>query len=173
MNSRILRAIAIDDETLGLERLKDLIDHQQTLKYMEGIKLGEKINQLQPAAILVYVTAYESYALDAYNNFAFTYLLKPVTHGQITEFKTRQKAMVMISNAMERINLSEEDLQRIKTCDDYYLFSTWAVDLAAPAIGRKIFNGVGDNRLAPHSSFTYAEAVIAIDNMLKAASLID
>lgn len=117
--NRLLKVIAIDDEDLGLSRIKELIDNQALLSFeagfndpikaleylekhaidlvftdiemleMNGIDLGHKINELNPNIIIVYVTAYKEYALDAFKNYAFGYLLKPVTDGQLTELVTK------------------------------------------------------------------------------------
>ncbi len=44
-----------------------------------GIQLGEEIKALYQDAVLVFVTAYENYALEAFGVRAFHYLLKPLT----------------------------------------------------------------------------------------------
>ncbi|MEN6326442.1 MAG: LytTR family DNA-binding domain-containing protein [Syntrophomonas sp.] len=46
---------------------------------MSGIQLGEKIKALYKDTIIVYITAYEKYALEAFRVRAFHYLLKPLT----------------------------------------------------------------------------------------------
>jgi DNA-binding LytR/AlgR family response regulator len=46
---------------------------------MNGITLGKKIRLLYPGAVLIYITAHEEYAYEAYQVRAFHYLLKPLT----------------------------------------------------------------------------------------------
>jgi len=46
---------------------------------MNGIQLGEKIKTLYEDTVIVYITAYEKYALEAFRVRAFHYLLKPLT----------------------------------------------------------------------------------------------
>ena len=44
-----------------------------------GIQLGNQIKALYPDAIVIYITAHEKYALEAFRVRAFHYLLKPLT----------------------------------------------------------------------------------------------
>lgn len=44
-----------------------------------GIRLGEKVKALCDDAVIIYITAYEEYALEAFRVRAFHYLVKPVT----------------------------------------------------------------------------------------------
>lgn len=46
---------------------------------MDGIQLGELVKRERPDTIIVYVTAHEEYALDAYRVRAFHYLVKPLS----------------------------------------------------------------------------------------------
>lgn len=46
---------------------------------ISGIQLGEKIKALYKDTIIVYITAHEKYALEAFRVRAFHYLLKPLT----------------------------------------------------------------------------------------------
>ena len=50
-----------------------------------GISLGEQIKALSKDAVIVYVTAHEKYALDAFGVRAFHYLLKPLTREKFEE----------------------------------------------------------------------------------------
>jgi DNA-binding LytR/AlgR family response regulator len=46
---------------------------------LNGIKLGERIKESCEDAVIVYITAHEKYALEAFQVRAFHYLLKPLT----------------------------------------------------------------------------------------------
>lgn len=48
-----------------------------------GIQLGEKIKDLYPSTVIIYITAHEEYALKAFALRAFHYLLKPLTKDQL------------------------------------------------------------------------------------------
>jgi DNA-binding LytR/AlgR family response regulator len=53
--------------------------------WTNGIRLGEKIKALYEDTVLVYITAYEKYALEAFGVRAFHYLLKPLTREKFNE----------------------------------------------------------------------------------------
>lgn len=103
----VLKTIIVDDEPLAIERVKaismdipkvnivetfdspynaleyskdnevDLAILDINMPEIDGIELGKKLRELQPKIVLIYVTGYEEYALDAYNIYAAAYLLKP------------------------------------------------------------------------------------------------
>jgi two-component system, LytTR family, response regulator len=50
---------------------------------MNGIQLAEKLKQLAPQTKVIYVTAFEQYALEALRQNAFDYLLKPVDRAEL------------------------------------------------------------------------------------------
>ncbi|MBN2796783.1 MAG: S-layer homology domain-containing protein [Clostridia bacterium] len=86
---------------------------------------------------------------------------------------SREEAMVISANVMSVIGLNDFDRSRMETFDDFDSISSWAKALVAPAVGAHIFNGIGDNLLAPHEKITYAEAVAAIYNLLVSAKIIN
>lgn len=52
---------------------------------IDGIKLGKKIKETYNDAVIIYITAYEKYALEAFRVRAFHYLIKPVTVEKFSE----------------------------------------------------------------------------------------
>jgi DNA-binding LytR/AlgR family response regulator len=56
----------------------DLVFLDINMDELDGIRLGEAIRARHPDAMIVYVTAFEQYALDAFRVRAFHYLLKPL-----------------------------------------------------------------------------------------------
>ncbi len=52
---------------------------------MDGINLGDKIKSLYKETVIVYVTAHEKYALEAFRVRAFHYLLKPLKKEKFTQ----------------------------------------------------------------------------------------
>jgi DNA-binding LytR/AlgR family response regulator len=62
---------------------------------MDGIKLGEAIRVKYPDMILVYVTAYGQYAVDAFRVRAFHYLLKPIE---------REAFRVLLRDVLDRLS---------------------------------------------------------------------
>jgi len=67
---------------------------------MNGIQLGEKIKALYEDTIVVYITAHEKYALEAFGVRAFHYLLKPLTKEKFT--RMLDEAIGFIGNKNEK-----------------------------------------------------------------------
>jgi two-component system LytT family response regulator len=52
---------------------------------MDGIELGGKLREMHADTVIVYVTAHEKYALEAFRVRAFHYLVKPLTRDKVLE----------------------------------------------------------------------------------------
>lgn len=68
----------------------EIVEHQPKFLFldiempgMNGIQLAEKLKQLAPHTKVIYVTAFEKYALNALRQNAFDYLLKPVDRAEL------------------------------------------------------------------------------------------
>lgn len=76
------RVVAASEPAAFLEALRcaapDLVFLDIELGNESGLDLGKKIRELYPAALIVYVTAYGQYALEAFQVRAFHYLVKPI-----------------------------------------------------------------------------------------------
>ncbi|MBG9754397.1 response regulator [Lysinibacillus sphaericus] len=62
---------------------------------MDGLALGEKIQELLPDVEIVFTTGFDQYALDAFNLHAVDYLLKPI---QITRLEKTLDRLEQINN---------------------------------------------------------------------------
>lgn len=71
----------------GLENLSaqkpDILFLDIEMKEMNGIKLAQKIESLSAQTEIVFVTAYDEYALQAFNVHAVDYILKPIETGRL------------------------------------------------------------------------------------------
>lgn len=118
-----MKVLIIDDETLARERLvnllaeidKDLsvtearnginalelINHDLPnlvlldvrMPQMDGIETAYHINQLASPPSIIFTTAYEDYALDAFNVHAIDYLMKPIRREYLQQALNRAKAL--------------------------------------------------------------------------------
>ena len=109
-----MRVMIFDDEQLILNHLKEILSqfedidivyestsHSEALKHFEevnpeivfadismpemnGVELAERIFEMRPASKLVFVTAYEQYAVEAFRVNAVDYVLKPITTSKIS-----------------------------------------------------------------------------------------
>jgi len=89
------------------------------------------------------------------------------------ELISRQEAMAMYANAMDLVNLTVVEPDRILAYRDNNIISTWAYQSVKSAIGAKVFNGRSSDIIDPLGTLTHAEAATAIWNLLVESELID
>lgn len=58
-----------------------------------GLQVAEKIAQLEQPPAVIFTTAYDQYALEAFNAFATGYLLKPIKKDKLQEALEKAQAM--------------------------------------------------------------------------------
>jgi two-component system response regulator AlgR len=63
---------------------------------MDGIELAQHLNKLHKPPVIVFTTAYDSYAISAFEQRAIDYLLKPVRLGRLFDSLTRARAAVPV-----------------------------------------------------------------------------
>lgn len=109
----MLKAIAVDDELAALKWLNEVVKQTDKIKMLgsflksqeaiaflkenevdivfldiempiiNGLELSESIFELKPAIDVIFITAYDKYALEAFKTHAIGYLLKPVDQEDI------------------------------------------------------------------------------------------
>ncbi len=63
---------------------------------MDGIELAQHLNKLHKPPVIVFTTAYDSYAINAFEQRAIDYLLKPIRLRRLFEALTRARRAVPI-----------------------------------------------------------------------------
>jgi len=63
---------------------------------MDGIELAQHLNKLHKPPVIVFTTAYDSYAVNAFEQRAIDYLLKPIRLGRLFEALTRARTAVPV-----------------------------------------------------------------------------
>jgi two-component system response regulator AlgR len=63
---------------------------------MDGIELAQHLNKLHKPPVIVFTTAYDSYAINAFEQRAIDYLLKPIRLGRLFEALTRARTATPI-----------------------------------------------------------------------------
>lgn len=88
---KICGAYSDQDELMeGLPMIDvDLIFLDMKMPGMLGLELAGRINEIKPDVAIVFVTAYDSYAVDAFEIEAFDYILKPLTVERISKTLNR------------------------------------------------------------------------------------
>lgn len=124
-----MRIMVVDDEKLALSRMKRLLENSGieelhffsnpllaleevektkfdavfldiSMPQISGLELASKIIEREPATFIVFQTAYEEYALEAFQSGGMGYLLKPVEQKAIDDmiqkikiFSTKNKVL--------------------------------------------------------------------------------
>jgi two-component SAPR family response regulator len=79
-----------DELLTDLEQIDvDIIFLDIKMPGMLGLELAGRINEIKPEVAIVFVTAYDSYAVDAFEIEAFDYILKPLTTDRIAKTLNR------------------------------------------------------------------------------------
>jgi DNA-binding LytR/AlgR family response regulator len=109
---------ACDD---GASALEEIVAHQPDVVFLDirmpglsGIEIAEAMKQESPATQIVFVTAYDQYAIDAFEKGAVDYLLKPITYDRlqstIKRIKNRSvgqaKDNVTVTTLLNQLNAS-------------------------------------------------------------------
>lgn len=87
------------------EKRPQLVFLDVQLPGLNGIELAQVIGELPEAPLIVFATAFQEFAVDAFTLDAFDYILKPFTLERVA--KTVQKAVVAVS-AQDRRPVPDE-----------------------------------------------------------------
>jgi DNA-binding LytR/AlgR family response regulator len=92
-----LRIVAVCDD--GGSALEAIATHRPRVAFLDirmpglsGLEVASALAELSPATEVVFVTAYDQYAIDAFERGAVDYLLKPVTPVRLAATVQRIKA---------------------------------------------------------------------------------
>lgn len=83
-----------------LQEKPDVVFLDIDMPGMNGIKLGMKIQENLPGIIIVFVTAYSQYALEAFQSYPLDYILKPIEQERL--LKTLQHISSRLKLSGER-----------------------------------------------------------------------
>lgn len=125
-----MKILLVDDEPLARERLKRLVADQFSqasfieagngiaaveqaqlnpdlifldveMPGLNGLDCAKQISQNQPHIPIVFTTAYDHYALDAFNVLAAGFLVKPVNRDKLKQLLTKLEPTIQ-NNALEQ-----------------------------------------------------------------------
>ena len=131
-DARVLRVLVVDDEPLGRQRLLDLLHDEADIEVVgtaaDGVAAVEAIRSVRPDLVFldvqmprmsgldvvqaigpadmpatIFVTAYDQYALDAFDTAAVDYLVKPFKDDRFEEAVRRARRRVE-SDSRERLH---------------------------------------------------------------------
>lgn len=144
----MIKAIIVDNEELALEFMKrklnefdeievvasytdskDLIEKLQLLEFdvafldiemgeVSGIDIAEQLTNLNRDIQIVFVTAYQDYAIQAFEMNSVDYLLKPVIKGRLVKTIKRLENKKIQQNPSPREKIKREDILSINSLGD-------------------------------------------------------
>ena len=91
----MIRTLIVDDEPLARERLRTLLQPEPDIQMpgLDGMGVLQAMTD-RPLPVVVFVTAYDQYALQAFDVHALDYLLKPFTARRFQKALERARAAV-------------------------------------------------------------------------------
>ena len=147
MPSDKLRVLIADDEALARERLARLVSKSSSFEIVaeaengqraielarqhhpdialldirmptiDGIQAASEISKLEPPPALIFCTAYDEYALKAFQANAIGYLLKPVREEELTK---------ALSQAGRLSQAHLKAIEALNQSDDKFVAHTWS-----------------------------------------------
>lgn len=147
-----MRVMIVDDENLALARLKRLLEEQgidlidsfndplaaleeaHKTKYdavfldismpqMSGLELANAIIDIEPQTFIIFQTAYEEYAIEAFQRGGMGYLLKPIEHTALQNVlnKIKQFQLSMPKKTKKIMGKRGNKLYLLEIDDIYYI----------------------------------------------------
>ena len=105
---------ACDD---GASALEEISAHQPDVAFLDirmpgltGIEIAAAMREVSPATQIVFVTAYDQYAIDAFDKGAVDYLLKPVAYDRLVATMERLKQRAHSHDAQQHALSAVTDL---------------------------------------------------------------
>lgn len=110
-----LEIVAACDD--GASALEAIVENQPDVAFLDirmpgltGIEIAEAMKLSSPHTQIVFVTAYDQYAIDAFDKGAVDYLLKPVTYDRLSATVQRLQTRAMkdlnaVATLLQQLNL--------------------------------------------------------------------
>jgi two-component system response regulator AlgR len=90
-----------------VETPADVVLMDIRMPQMDGIELAQHLQKLDPPPVIIFTTAYDAYAIKAFEVRAIDYLLKPIRLGRLFDALTRARDAVPIQTEVLRDLLPE------------------------------------------------------------------
>jgi two-component system LytT family response regulator len=140
----------------GFEAKNHLLTYQPNLIFldikmpeMDGFTFLEELNDDEGIGDVIFVTAYEEYALKAIKKHAFDYLLKPIDRQElldcILQYKDRKTSTGLLHRIEKLVHEPKDHRMRINTRTGYLLIDPHQI-LYCKADGNYTYIDLGDRQ---------------------------
>jgi len=113
-----------------LKAVNDLSKNRYDIVFLDiqmpsisGLELANKILEIEPNTFIVFQTAYEQFALDAFKNGGVDYILKPTTKENVQKALQTVNRYIQIEQTNDKkiIGKSGDNIYPIELDDIYYI----------------------------------------------------
>lgn len=87
---------------------------------LDGLALSRVINTLKPKPLLIFISAYKDYALEAFEVAAFDYILKPYSENRIVDTLNRLEGCTTEKCSNNRLTIWKNEKLYVINMDDIY-----------------------------------------------------
>lgn len=122
--SSIKILMEFDDSIKALEYVQD---HQVDIVFLDinmpkldGLALSRVINTLKTKPLLIFISAYREFALDAFEVSAFDYILKPYSENRIKDTLKRLENSSITKSSTNKITLWKNEKLFVVNINDIY-----------------------------------------------------
>lgn len=113
-----------DDSIKALEYLQthsvDVIFLDINMPKLDGLAFSRVVNTLSSKPLLVFISAYSEYALEAFEVAAFDYILKPYSEGRIVDTLKRLENCKATKCTSNKITLSKNNKLYVLSMSDIF-----------------------------------------------------
>lgn len=122
--STIKIANKFDDSVKALEYLQmnsvDVVFLDINMPKLDGLSLSRVIKASKSKPLLVFISAYSEYAIEAFEVAAFDYILKPYSESRIVDTLKRLENCTAIKCSNKKITLSKNNKMYVLSIEDIY-----------------------------------------------------
>lgn len=113
-----------DDSIKALEYIQmhsvDVIFLDINMPKLDGLAFSRVVNTLKSKPLLVFISAYSEYALEAFEVAAFDYILKPYSEGRIVDTLKRLENCTATKCTSNKITLSKNNKLYVLSMSDIF-----------------------------------------------------
>ncbi|MCO7224339.1 LytTR family DNA-binding domain-containing protein [Pleionea sp. CnH1-48] len=109
------------------ERRPDVVFLDICMPKVDGITLAKKLTEIEPSPIVVFITAHNEYAVEAFEHEAIDYLLKPIQEDRLEKTLARVQHKLSMGKQQAPVNgqLIETLMQKLQQPEPSEKKLTW------------------------------------------------